>query len=334
VIETKVPGPLNVICGLPDSGQVTITQLQPVAFQCDGTACFLAQIDLDRPCHPVWIGPAAPDQVTLGPGPIVNYIADPDLCGVALSAASAIARQVVRPWFNHPDRIRATTRDAVSERLQGIPGVSVPRVIRCKPDRIEDIQGAVAGGGLRYPVLARAVGSQRGRTLVRIDRPDDVRGFMASLAAGGELYLCPFVDFAGADGLYRKYRVAMIGGQPILNSLVTGADWNVHASSRVWNDATIAEERAAVDGFAEGLGARFAQQLDEIHRRLGLDYFGIDFAMAPDGSMLIFEANAVMDMMGPATLEPDIWAESQRAIKAALLAVLDRPERWVDQWRA
>ena len=253
--------------------------------------------------------------------PIVNYIAwKPDLYG-RLRAAN-IARQFCS-LDNHPDRIRATTRDRVSETLQGIPGISVPRVIRCKPDRIEDIQGAIAESGIAYPVLARAVGHHAGLTLVRIDRADDGLSFMACLATGAELYICPFVDFAGPDGLYRKHRVAMIGGQPILNSLVTGAHWNVHASSRIWNETTIAEERAAVDGFASGLGARLGPRLAEIHRRLGLDYFGIDFALTPDGSMLIFEANAVMDVLGsgPSALQPDIWAESQRAIKAALLAL-------------
>ena len=335
VIESEMPDCLNVIRGLPDGGQAWIVQLQPVTlFQSDGTACFLSQIDLERPCFPVWVGPAAPASVTLKPGPIVNYIADPDLCVGALSAARDLVRQVPRPCFNHPDRIAATSRDQVSAALQGIPGVAAPRIVRCRPDRIEDIQAAITDAGVDYPVLVRAVGSQRGRTLARIDRPDDARAFMACLATGAELYICPFVDFAGADGLYRKHRVAMIGGEPFLNSLVTGAHWNVHASSRIWNDATIAEERTAVDGFAAGLGARLGPRLEEIHRRLGLDYFGIDFAMAADGSMLIFEANAVMDFLRPGTLEPDIWAESGRAIKAALLALLDRPERWVEAGRA
>ena len=329
-----MPNTLNFIFGLPDSGEVRITQLQPIVeFELDGTACFLTHINGERACVHVWVGPAAPSQITLSPGPVVNYIADPDLCAAALRAAGAVALEVPRPWFNHPDRIAATTRDRVSETLQGIPGISAPRVIRCKPDRIEDIQSAIRENGIDYPVLVRAVGSHRGRTLARIDRPDDARAFMAGLATGAELYICPFVDFSGVDGLYRKYRVVMIGGRPFLNSLVTSADWNVHAFSRIWNDATIAEEQAALDGFASGLGARFAPQLQEIHRRLGLDYFGMDFAMTPDGSMLIFEANAVMDVLGPATLEPDIWVESGRAIKAALLALLDRPETWVEAER-
>ena len=34
--------------------------------------------------------------------------------------------------------------------------------------------------------------------------------------------------------------------------------------------------------------------LADIQATLGLDYAGIDFAVAPDGSLLLFEANATM----------------------------------------
>lgn len=325
-----MPDYLNLICGLPDGGQAWITQLQPTfEFRWDGSACLLSQISLERPCAVLWVGPAGQARATLAPGPVVNNIADPDLCGAALNAASAIARQIDWPWFNHPDRIRETTRDRVSEMLRDILGVCAPKVVRCKPEHIEDLQRAIAGSGIDYPVLVRAVGSQRGLTMVRIESADDARAFMACLAAGAELYIFPFVDFSSADGLFRKYRVAMIGGQPFLNSLVTGAHWNVHASSRIWNEAAIAEERDALDGFETGLGARLRPQLAEIHRRLGLDYFGLDFALTRAGEMLIFEANATMEFLGPSTLEPNIWARSGAAIKTALLALLDQPERWV-----
>jgi hypothetical protein len=36
-----------------------------------------------------------------------------------------------------------------------------------------------------------------------------------------------------------------------------------------------------------------------------LDYFGVDFALAPDGSLLLFEANATMAVIAPPP-EP-IW---------------------------
>ena len=51
---------------------------------------------------------------------------------------------------------------------------------------------------------------------------------------------------------------------------------------------------------------------------LGLDYAGIDFAIAPDGSLLLFEANATMAII---PLPPDpIWDYRRRAVTGALAA--------------
>ena len=51
---------------------------------------------------------------------------------------------------------------------------------------------------------------------------------------------------------------------------------------------------------------------------LGLDYGGIDFALAPDGSVLMFEANATMVVFPP---NPDpIWDYRRGAIDLVLKA--------------
>ena len=53
------------------------------------------------------------------------------------------------------------------------------------------------------------------------------------------------------------------------------------------------------------LGSRAVTALNGICGRLGLDYAGVDFALAPNGSVLLFEANATMVIVPP---DPDpIW---------------------------
>jgi hypothetical protein len=52
---------------------------------------------------------------------------------------------------------------------------------------------------------------------------------------------------------------------------------------------------------------------------LGLDYAGIDFALASDGSVLLFEANATMVVIPP---DPDpVWDYRRRAISDVAEAV-------------
>jgi glutathione synthase/RimK-type ligase-like ATP-grasp enzyme len=66
--------------------------------------------------------------------------------------------------------------------------------------------------------------------------------------------------------------------------------------------------------------------LAAIGQTLGLDYAGVDFALSPDGSVLVFEANATM-VIGPPGPEP-IWDYRRRAageaLEAAKRLLLDR----------
>ena len=52
---------------------------------------------------------------------------------------------------------------------------------------------------------------------------------------------------------------------------------------------------------------------------LDLDYAGVDFAVAADGRLLLFEANAAM-IIAPPTLDP-IWEYRRPAVRRATEAV-------------
>lgn len=322
--------PINLIRGLPDDGKVHLLETGPpfrVAYE--GTASFLAQMGRDLPWNTIWVGPGTHRLAKLLPGPVVNYIADPDLCAAALRIASANAARHQRPWFNHPDRIIASTREQVSGLLQGIDGLIAPRVARCRPTRGRDIVSAIEDGALRYPVLVRSAGEHGGRTLVRVDGPDAERAFDLSASTGKDLYLTEFHDFADDDGLYRRYRFAVVGGEAFIKSVVMGSHWNLHASSRIWDDRTIAQERQILDSFDTDLAPRIKPVIDAIHDRLGLDYFGIDCAVGRDGSIVLFEANATMNILVDIKLQPDLWSGRTDRIKSALISLLKDPARWV-----
>ena len=69
--------------------------------------------------------------------------------------------------------------------------------------------------------------------------------------------------------------------------------------------------------------------IDAIYDRIGLDYFGIDCAVRSDGSLVIFEVNANMDILVDIKLQPDLWSGGTARIKAALLRLVTDPARWV-----
>jgi hypothetical protein len=49
----------------------------------------------------------------------------------------------------------------------------------------------------------------------------------------------------------------------------------------------------------EALGEKAVAALHEIQRTLGLDYAGIDFSLSQEGEIILFEANAAMNVIAP-----------------------------------
>jgi hypothetical protein len=78
------------------------------------------------------------------------------------------------------------------------------------------------------------------------------------------------------------------------------------------------EERRFLEDMPAVLGPRAMAALARIRAVLGLEYSGIDFALAADGSVLMFEANATMVVFPP---NPDpIWDYRRGAIDRVLMA--------------
>jgi hypothetical protein len=128
------------------------------------------------------------------------------------------------------------------------------------------------------------------------------------------------LDARGADGMTRKYRVMFVDGVPYPLHLAIASDWKVHygKSEMAHNAAYRDEERRFLEDMPEVLGARAMEALRQICSTLDLEYAGIDFALASDGSVLLFEANATMIVLPPS---PDqMWDYRRRAIDNVLQA--------------
>jgi hypothetical protein len=138
--------------------------------------------------------------------------------------------------------------------------------------------------------------------------------------AGDEVLVISYLDARGPDGMSRKYRVMFVDGVMYPLHLAISADWKVHYfSSNMMHDVSYREEeRRFLENMSAVLGARALAALGRICTTLGLEYAGIDFALTPDGSILLFEANASMVVFPPG---PDpMWDYRRRAINEVLQA--------------
>lgn len=239
---------------------------------------------------------------------VVNAIGDADLCGAALAGAEQIVARSGAPVINRPTLVRPTGRKENARRLAEIPGLIAPRMTTLA-------EAATLG----FPLLLRAQGYHTGQHFLRIETADAL-GSAAAALPGGEKLAIEYLDARGPDGLTRKYRVMFIGGTLYPLHLAISANWKVHyfTADMATNDVMRAEEQRFLNDMAGVLGPRAMRALVEVQAALGLDYAGIDFALAPDGRLILFEANATMAIIAP-DRDP-IWDYRRHAVDAALAA--------------
>jgi tetratricopeptide (TPR) repeat protein len=245
----------------------------------------------------------ADDAATLAglgrPDLVINGIADADMEPNALARAESYVATCGAPVINRPARVLLTTRDAVWRVVKDIDGLVMGRTLRVACDRPETFDALVfmTEHGLRFPVLIRPAGTQTGDGLVRLD--DEAGARALTLAERyRDMYVIQYVDCQSADGLYRKTRLILVDGEVFPDHHVMAPHWNSRLSNaRPLMHKTphlLQEEIDFLNDADALLGPARIAALRTLQQRLGLDYFGVDCNLLPDGRLLIFEANACM----------------------------------------
>lgn len=250
---------------------------------------------------------------------IFNAIGDAERAGDALAIAERIVATSARPALNRPAAVRRTRRDAIA-RLNAIPGAIAPQT-ELLP-RASITADALGARGFRFPLLLRAPGYHSGQHFARAETPRDLPHVLAALP-GDDLLVIAFLDASGPDGNVRKYRALFVDGAVYPVHLAIASGWKVHYFSANMrdDDANRAEEAAFLGDMTAHLGTRAMTALTAIARSLELDYAGIDFGLAGDGSVLVFEANATMAIYWPDEDERFAYR------RAAIARIIDATQR-------
>jgi hypothetical protein len=330
-LTAPAPIPINVLFGLPNDRKAPIIVYddgKSIAFDLTGTVGMLPYLSKTRFRLSVsYLEPGGAEPARLGPGPLLNHIAEPDSCSETLKMVERIVAKADRPCFNHPVPIGRTTRDEVSRVLAGIEGLKVPKTIRVRERAPAEVLRAIELAGLAFPVLVRVAGFHLGMTLIRVETADDIE-VISRLDRDdrSSLYVTEFCDFGSADGLYRKYRVAVVGTGIFLRHLYIGPTWLIHRARTI--AGTEEEERAFLDSFDSRWVPRLKPMFQEIGRRLQLDFFGVDCNIDASGQVLLFEANSCMKILGYTGPRPNIWEAPIARITAAVEERLSQPATW------
>ncbi|MBV9456886.1 MAG: tetratricopeptide repeat protein [Bradyrhizobium sp.] len=236
-----------------------------------------------------------PDLSSLGSFDLViNLISDADQSEAVLPLAAHLAAQAGKPVINDPAKISHTTRDAITALLSEIPGCRIPHILRLPADK--DVSAVVreAESRFSFPLLVRPAGTHGGDDFEKCADGAALAGFLKP--RHGDHYLIQYIDYASADGHFRKYRFIFVGEKMMPYHLCIGNEWKVHhVSTDMAHHAWMQQEEAA---FLAAPGAVFSpahyRTLNAIRERIGLDYFGIDCALDREGNVVVFEVNASM----------------------------------------
>ena len=256
---------------------------------------------------------------------------DSEDCRDALRKVDAAVPRWPRPLLNPPALVGGLDRDKLHRLLGGIEGLTIPATLVVTRERLEEVTRSTdmladIAADLAFPVIVRPRGSHAGNGLARIDGGAALARYLDG-HEGDLFFISRFVDYASADGLFRKYRVVFVDGRAYACHMAIAERWDIwYLNAGMMESAgKRLEEETFMRTFDIGFGRRHQSALAAMADRVGLDYFTIDCAETRDGSLLIFEADntAVVHNMDSPELFP-YKPPQMRKVFDAFAAMLER----------
>ncbi|MDM5271398.1 hypothetical protein PGH07_04345 [Sulfurovum sp. zt1-1] len=258
---------------------------------------------------------------------VFNEISDADTHRITLKKAQdfyqSISGQI--PFFNPPSKVMRTTRDNIYKLLSGIEGVNVAKTVKIQPQSASDIYETIEKEGFVYPVIFRQAGDHGGISTVKID--DENEKFYDFPLDGRDYYLTQFIDYS-QNKIYTKYRLVVIDGEVFIRHVIFSDSWMIHSKSREFMNKHKSYQRQEANllkSFTNEIKPKIQAIIDEIYRKLELDYFGIDCNIDEDFNLILFEVNPNMNVLINNVKEGnDIWTKQIDKIKNAIISMIVR----------
>lgn len=252
-----------------------------------------------------------------------------------LEAIGPLLASWIKPVINRPERITRLARDKVCRLLSTASGVVMPESIRVDRQQLLDL---VAGklsltdiaADMALPIIVRPVDSHAGNNLRRIADVAELAAYLDD-ADPEAFYISRFIDYAGSDGLYRKYRIVLIQGKPFIAHMAVSENWMIHYNNAgmTQSEEKRNDEAVAMATFDQTFAQKHAQAFQAINARMGLDYVAMDCAETADGKLLLFEVDTAMVVhaLDPVDLFPYKQPVMKKLFDAFRQMLIDKHER-------
>lgn len=204
-----------------------------------------------------------------------------------------------KPVINRIENIEKFSRGKFYAFANTIPGIYMPET---KMVLRSDITGKTTP--CPYPFIIRPKESFGGRGLSKIEQSSDLSSYLNSRHET-EFFVSPFIDYSSEDGLFRKYRVAVIDGKAFPFHMAISEKWALwyYKAGMLDDEKKISEENNFLSNFdKDNLGKKYGEALSQLAKKIGSEYFVLDCAETKTGQLLIFEGGhdmVVHDMDSP-----------------------------------
>lgn len=259
---------------------------------------------------------------------IFNQISNPETHITALKKAAHLCTVYSQQniyCINHPEKVLNTTRYDIAKTLKNISQLNVPEVFTFKPETPTEIYSKIEELNWDYPVIFRERGAHGGKNMILLKKPYNESDFYPVNLDGREYYLIKYIDYKNKKGIYCKYRIAVVDGEPFLRHVIFSNEWKIHSSSRTFmaeNPEYYEQEEEIIKNFESKLKPRLYEITQKIYERISLDYFGIDCSI--NDTINIFEVNANMNILYNNLEKPNIFEYQIEKIKEAIAKMVKR----------
>jgi len=279
----------------------------PIEFLLQGSKINLATL---------YLGPGIPLPAQMPAHDIAVIVASSSAdCAPGFQMIEDLTQDWPVPVLNRPSAIRDLERDQLYKILECVRGLTIPPTYRLLREALND----PSAQGVDFPMIIRPLGSHAGFGLTRLENRKALEAYLSERKES-DFFVSSYIDYSSVDGLYRKYRIAMIDGQPYPVHMAVAEEWKVWYlnADMALSASNRGEEADFMRFFAERFGARHENALSEMAQRIGLDYVLIDCAETKTGELLIFEADhsAIVHDMDPVNVYPYKPFHMQRLFEA------------------
>jgi hypothetical protein len=264
---------------------------------------------------------------------------DSEECREALGIIDAAVARWPRPMLNPPRLVCNLDRDKLHCLLNGIEGLEIPATVAVTRAKLSDLARSILScfdiaAELEFPIIVRPRGSHAGVGLAKLDDRTAIGRYLADRSEQ-EFFISRFVDYAGDDGLFRKYRIVFVEGQAYACHMAIADRWDIWYLNAGMSESAAKrlEEETFMQTFDIGFARRHQTALAGIANRIGLDYFTIDCAENERGELLIFEADntAVVHNMDSPELFPYKPPQMRKVFEAFVAMLLRHARRSREQ---